>query len=425
MKKIHLIFVFVLVMVFSALTGCTSTDEVEAEPVATEKAETVEATEAPAETYVIGVIWNGMNEITEARMDYLENEVGAALGIEFIFSEEITSVDASMTFIENAYAAGAQAILSTMTDGQEQQAAKCNELGMYLAIVSSTFPTEVEDLEYFMGICGIELTKVGDAYGELITNKLDAGEEHSFLIVSGGAPMGVASHREATVAMLNKIQEIYGLTYESDAMTLATTFSQTDVVTGSNVKITLYPGFPNMDGYIAGISGLLQSGEYDVLLSVYPSTTVFATAIDEVEKALGQNIIVLSNMTFGEVAKTAFETLDSTGNSSVEGTVINPSLSGDAIGIIMLYNGLTGNADVIKPDGKAVILGGLPLVILDAEEYSSLSLLDTSPETYMFKAEDLEQLCAVFNPSVTLDDIVKAINDCTTDNLISSLEGSN
>ncbi len=435
MKRRHLLFALAILMVLSVFAGCTSTQETQneqataeaTEQAATETEETAAETETEpeADPYVIGVVWNGMNETTEARMDYLENEVGAALGIEFIFSEEIDSVDATMTFIENAYAAGAQAIVSTITDGQEQQAAKCNDLGIYLAIQSSTFPTEVEDLEYFMGICGIDLTKVGEAYGELITKKLDSSQEHNFLIVSGGAPMGVASHREATVAMLNKISEIYGLSYESDAMTLATTFSQTDAETGSNIKITLYPGFPNMDGYVAGLSSLLQTGEYDVLISVYPATTVFATAIDEVEKALEKNIVVLSNMGFGEVAKVAFETLDSTGNSSVEGTVINPLLSSDAIGVVMVYNGLTGNADVIKPEGKAVTLGGLPLVCLSAEEYTSLSLLDTSAETYMFKGDDLKEFCGAFNPSVTVDDIRKAINDATAENLIARLEGNN
>ena len=63
-----------------------------------------------------------------------------------------------ITFIENSYSAGADAIYSTITD-TEQIAAKCNELGLYLATTTSRYAEDIATMPYNLGITGVDLKK--------------------------------------------------------------------------------------------------------------------------------------------------------------------------------------------------------------------------------------------------------------------------
>lgn len=428
MKKRSVVLVLMVVMLVSLFTGCGKKEESsENASQAVESKGDVETTSAsgeteetssPNETYTIAVAWSSISDVTPVRMKYLEEEVGPALGVDFIFSEELTDAGAVITFLENAYAAGADGVMSTFTDASEQIAAKCDELGLYLVLQSSRYVDEIADIEHYMGICGVDIAKVGQAYGILMNEKLDPNNKQNILLISGGAPMGVTSHVEATSTMLKQIQELYGLTFTKDISELTTVSAITDVETGSDVKLTIVPGFPNADTYVSGISSLLQTGDYDVLLSVYPSTSVLATAIDEVEIALNKNIVVLSNVNFGEGTKAAFETLDSTGNPTLDGAVLATATAQDAYGVVMIYNGITGYSDVIKPDGKAAALGAGVLVCSSPEEFAQLSLIDTSAETYCYSGEELKQMCKAYNPDVTYEDIQKIVNEFSSADLI-------
>lgn len=405
MKK-KLAVLMVAVMLVLGLSGCGSNDS-------------DGGNAGPEETYTIAVAWHSIDASTQTRMDYLEKYLGPEIGVDFIFSETISDTDSLITFMENSYAAGADALLSTVTDGVEQIAPKAEELGMYTAFVSSTFVEEVENIPTYMGITGIDLTKVADAYSELIDLQFDPAEPTNFIIISGGSAMGVASHREATISMLRTLENKYGLTYDMDAAELAKLNATTDIATGNaDVKITIVPGFPNMEGYISGVSGLLQTGEYDAVVSVYPTAEVFATAIDEVEKALGKNIKVLCQANFGDNTKYAFETMDSTGNPTLDGAILNSGTASDAFAVILLYNGITGNSDVVKPDGKAIIFPPGPLVCGSAAVYENLELLDTSDDTYVFSADEVKQALKAYNSEATYEDIMKMSTDFSTEDIL-------
>ncbi len=375
-----------------------------------------EEAEGP-ETFTIAVGWYAIDATTQTRMAYLSEEIGPAIGVDFIFSDVIDDVEEMITFIENSYSAGADAVYSTITD-IEQIAAKCNELGLYLATTTSRYSEDVADMPYNLGITGVDLKKVGAAYEELLSAKLNPSEPRNFIIVSGGAGIGVTSHIEATSTMLSQIQKIYGLNYKEDINALTRARAITDVDTGSDIKITIAPGFPNMDGYVQGISSLLQTGDYDVMMSVYPTTSVFATAVEEVEAALRKNIMIISTATFGPPTKTAFETLDPTGNPSLDGAVISGLTAQDVFSIMMIYNALSGHVDLIKPDGRAAIFGAGMLVVKDKADYEKLEKLDTGPGTWSYTGDEVKQMLAVYNPSVTTADIYKVLDSFSTEDLI-------
>jgi hypothetical protein len=216
--------------------------------------------------------------------------------------------------------------------------------------------------------------------------------------------MGVASHREATKSILETLQEKYGLTYDKDVMDLATQDATSEISTGNeDVKITIVPGFPNMDGYVSGVSSLLQTGEFDAIVSVYPTVETFSTAIDEVEKALGQNIKVLCQANFGENTQKAFNTLDSTGNPTIDGAIINSGSASAAYGVVYFYNGITGHGDAIKPEGKAITMAPGPLVVRGADDYKKLEQLDTNDAMYVYTADEIKKLLKAYNEDVNYD----------------------
>lgn len=428
MKK-KVVSLLVAMMLIFSLVGCGSSEDAVVEETnsttnesttVTEGSETAdsveEVTSEPLEKVTIAVAWNS---IDEARMSYLKDHLGPEIGIDFIFSEEISDTAQLMTFLENAYAAGAQGFLSNVTDGTEQLASKADELGIYTAVVSSTLYEAVAEIPTYMGITGIDLTKVADAYGQLLDAQFQSSEPGNFIIVSGGSAMGVASHREATKSMLETLKEKFSLTYDMDIMDLAKTNATTDINTGSDdVKITIVPGFPNMDGYVSGVSGLLQTGKYDAIISVYPTAETFSTAIDEVEKALGKNIKMLCQANINENTSKAFNTLDSTGNPTIDGAVINPGSASDAFGVVLLYNGITGYADVVKPDGKAIIMAPGPLVASSADDYKMLEQLDTSDDMFVYTADEIKSLLKAYNEDVNYDLLMNTAKDFTTDKIL-------
>lgn len=440
MKK-QLVFVLVAVLLVLSLAGCGKSNENNADAAQTNvstnegttsgstdttnetTAETANAETAPASTpepVIIAVAWNSIDASSQAEMKYLQEYVGPALGIEFIFSEGISDIDTLMTFLENSYAAGAQGLFSTITDGLEQLVARADELGIYTAVKASRFVDQIAEVPTYMGITGVDISKVAAAYGELLQKQFNASEPAHFLIISGGSAMGVASHREAAISMLSTIKDMYGLTYDADVTELAISNATTDINTNSeNVTITIVPGFPNMEGYVAGVSGLLQTGEYDAVISVYPTTEVFATAIDEVEKAVGKNIKVLAQVNFGESTKTAFETLDSTGNPTLDGGILYSGTAQDAFGVVLLYNGITGAADIVKDNGKAITLAPGAMVCSSAAEYALLAQIDTTDDMYVYTTDELKQVIKVYNPAATHEDIMKLASDFSTDNILS------
>ncbi|TCK92497.1 hypothetical protein EDC19_2232 [Natranaerovirga hydrolytica] len=371
------------------------------------------------ENITVAVAWNSMEATTQVRMKYLEDHLGPALGIDFIFSEIISDTSELMNFLENSHAAGADALLSSVTDGIEQLVSRADELGVYTAVVSSNLYEEVAEIPTFMGVTGIDLGRVADSYGELIDEQFDSAEPGSFLIVTGGAAMGVSSHREATRSMLETLQEKYGLTYDRSIDDLAGINSTTQISTGNeDVDITIVPGFPNVDGYISGVSRLLQSGDYNAILSVYATVDTFATVIDEAEKALNKNITVLCQANFGETTKRAFETVDSTGNPNLDGAIIYPGTVNDAYGIVLLYNAVTGHSDVVNPEGRAVVMAPGPLVVQNAEAYGMLEDLDTRDDMYVYTADEVKEMLKEYNEDVDYDFLMNVTSEFSTEDII-------
>ncbi len=426
MKKFTTLFlaVVLLLSLASACSNTTATSTTEQTTAQTSTDQTsggttaeLDMSEIPSEQFVIAVGINSADEASELQKKYLSEEIGSALNIEFIFSEELADAEALLTFMENAYSSGADAVISTITNAHEAGATKAEELGLYFTTISSTYYPSVETLSHNLGVIGISAALQAEVFKSVATSVLDDGNEHNVIIVSGGAGMGVKSHFESTKGLLSMLQEKFSLTYDKSIDDLASSTAVSEIATGTDMKITVYPGFGGPT-YVSDFSSLLQTGDYDIVLETYAAFQTFAVAIDEVEKAFEMDIKQIAVTSVNDATRTAFESQDSLGNSVLSAAIINPGNVQVGMAVGMLYNALIGQKDAICPDGTSIQLNVLPWAVNGPEDYAKLSMLDTSHETYALNSDDLKMVLYNYNPNTSFELMQETLNSLTAQALI-------
>lgn len=368
--------------------------------------------------YKIAVAFTQINATALAQQKYLENYVGPAFNVKFMFSEAIDSAEAAMTFIENAYAAGCQAIMNFQNSSVEQINAKANELGMY--IINNAMPVENSDLPYVLGYMTVSIEEISEMYRKIVEELTSDGEKHNVVIVSAGAGLGNEHHYQYTYTMLDALQKAYNLTYSDTIENLAASRGMVELETGSDVKILLYPGYPNSDTYVSGLSAMLQTGEYDIVLGCNQATAKFSVAIDEVERAYGMNIKVVYFSSVDDATTAGFNTIDSAGDTSINSVLIQPGnlLVGGMFAV--LYNGISGHADVIREDGSGHYFGAPIWEAPNAEAYAAIATLDGTNGNHELSIEEIQQMLAVYNPDVSIQSIQDALNEMSSENVLAA-----
>ncbi len=358
----------------------------------------------------IGVAVNAVDETFMAAKEALEGYVGETLNVEFMFSEAISDVGALISFVENAYASACDAVYSNVTNGIDQAAAKCDELGMYFVGISSGDAEQNRSLPHYVSVAGASAEGYGQSYAAALNAVVGDGEEHSILILSGAACYGATSFIEATAGSLRALESVYGLTYTKDIDELTVSDVQTDCENDKGIKITIFPGMSDM---ATNVSPLLQSGVYDVLVgttNIYDSLSV---AVNEVEVALNKDIKFISRCVFSDAVKNAFNSQDSQGSPVLDAIVLNGTYEFIAP-VLILRNAFDGYVDNMRNNGECSRVPGMaPLVVTSPEEYNVLSA-DNMPYCYT-TAEDL---LALTGPDVTYADIDAYGASLTAENII-------
>ena len=437
MKKIASL-LLVLVLIVALFAGCSggNTPKTSASPSAAASASASAAASAPASAsasaaasapasasaaatpsakpsfgpFKIAVAFGSITPTETAMEAYLQKYIGPAFNATFVFSEALSSTDAAITFIENANASGATGLMNFYSDAQEQIMLKANDLKMFAVTNSNTVPASCQSLPYILGDMGSSVQAVADSFATITKNLTSDGKKHNVVIVSGGAGMGNNQHRETTVAILQTLQSIYNLKYDKEIVKYATVTAQTQVNTGTDMKIAIYPGYPSGPTYVQGISALLQSGDYDTVFCTFAGYTQFTAAIDQVEKAFKMDIRLASIAALGSDAQTAFTTKDSTGDTVLNAAIVKPSNLLSAGMFAELYNGLTGARDLFKAaDGKAQVVSFPMWSCSDAAGYAKLANLDKDEKTYAFTNDDLMKMIKGYTPGLTYEQFTKAM----------------
>lgn len=353
---------------------------------------------------------NAVDETFVEMKNAMENSIGPALNIEFMFSEAISDAGALTTFIENAYASGCDAVWTNVTSSIDQAAGVCEELGMYFVGISSDVAKENMSLEHYVSVTGASAAGYATAYGQALSSVVNDGKDHSVLILSGAACYGATSFIEGTVGSLQALADVYGLTYDEDLYALATSSTQVDATNSKGIKITVFPGMADM---ATNVSPLLQTGNYDVLCGTTNIYDSLGVAVDEVEKALGTDIKVISRAAFSDNIKAAFNGTDSQGSPIMDAIVLNGAYEHIAA-VAILRNAFDGNLDNMRDNGQCSRVPGMvPLVVTNADEYNALSA-DNMPYCYT----TIDDINAMIGSGATWQQINEFGASLTTENIL-------
>lgn len=403
-------------MTATMLAGCggaASSAASSAQTAASTDSATSEA--APAEKHKIGVMFSSMGATQLQQKEYLENYIGPKYNVDFMFSEILKDNGAAITFIEQARAAGCEGLMNFYSDSIEQATATANEAGIYMINNNNYIPESTQDMAYNIGSMGTSVASTAEAYGELVKQELADGQPHNVVIVSGGNAQGNRQHRETTAAILQVLQDTYNLTYDKSIDDLSVSNVQTQVSTGTDMKIVIYPGYAGTDTYVTGFSSLLQSGEYDLVLSTYAVYPKLMQPISEVEEAFDMDVHLVSIAAIDDSATSAFA------EGALNSALLEPGSMIVGAMFTVLYNAIEGNAAAIEKDGKPSQYTMLKWTCKNADEYSKLSSLNTSADTYAITTDDIDGLLVSKNADVNYDTVNGFFESLTAEGVLAKV----
>ena len=363
MKKTTIRSALAVLLAASTLTACGGS----AASSAPASAAASSTATAPAKQYTIGIAEAQANDETTVRRAYLENYIGPAYNVKFIFSEVLKDDAATKTFIENCADAGADAIIDFKSmSGQMCQICADNDM---VYAISGNYIAHPEfwetDYPNFAGAVGSNNAELGSLFGTWLKDNVEADGTEGYLIATGIASSGNQQHIEIGQGILNGIADKYGLTFEQDIADLVTVAETTNAANDNGILVTLYPGSPNKESWLPGVSALIQTGQYNTFLSAGQTYNQSATVVDEVEKSFGIDIKVASVGALGQTLMTAFNTKDTFGNPSIDlATVKSTSVLTSAL-FAITYNALNGDVQTAcrGTDGKPLYFVTLNLPI--------------------------------------------------------------
>ena len=407
MKKTTIRSALAVLLAASTLTACGGSAASSAPASAAASSTAV----APAKQYTIGIAEAQANDETTVRRAYLENYIGPAYNVKFIFSEVLKDDAATKTFIENCADAGADAIIDFKSmSGQMCQICADNDMVYAISGNYIAHPEFLEtDYPNFAGAVGSNNAELGSLFGTWLKDNVEADGTEGYLIATGIASSGNQQHIEIGQGILNGIADKYGLTFEQDIADLVTVAETTNAANDKGILVTLYPGSPNKETWLPGVSALIQTGQYNTFLSAGQTYNQSATVVDEVEKSFGINIKVASVGALGTTLETAFNTQDSSGNSSVDLVAIKAVSTQTAAMFAATYNALVSGAECRACRGE----DGLPVYftfnfipITSAEQLTEMSGWDAKETGNWIANKDfVDQMLVTVNPDVTSDDI--------------------
>lgn len=163
MKKTTIRSALAVLLAASTLTACGGS----AASSAPASAAASSTAAAPAKQYTIGIAEAQSNDETTVRRAYLENYIGPAYNVKFIFSEVLKDDAATKTFIENCADAGADAIIDFKSmSGQMCQICADNDMVYAISGNYIAHPEFLEtDYPNFAGAVGSNNAELGSLFG--------------------------------------------------------------------------------------------------------------------------------------------------------------------------------------------------------------------------------------------------------------------
>ena len=404
MKKTTIRSALAVLLAASTLTACGGS----AASSAPASAAASSTATAPAKQYTIGIAEAQANDETTVRRAYLENYIGPAYNVKFIFSEVLKDDAATKTFIENCADADAIIDFKSMS-GQMCQICADNDMVYAISDNYIAHPEFLEtDYPNFAGAVGSNNAELGSLFGTWLKDNVEADGTEGYLIATGIASSGNQQHIEIGQGILNGIADKYGLTFEQDIADLVTVAETTNAANDNGILVTLYPGSPNKESWLPGVSALIQTGQYNTFLSAGQTYNQSATVVDEVEKSFGIDIKVASVGALGQTLMTAFNTKDTFGNPSIDlATVKSTSVLTSAL-FAITYNALNGDVQTAcrGTDGKPLYFEFANMSVTSAEQLAQMNGWDdASTGNWCATTDVVDGMLTIVNPDLTAEEI--------------------
>lgn len=414
-----------LTMIMGLLAGCGSDDPSgapsSAPTVSGASSGNEDGRAIPEKKYVIGIAEAQANDEVTTRRAYLENYIAPNYNVKFIFSETLKDDAATKTFVENCIDAGADAIIDFKScTGTLAQLCSDNDI-VYTINGSYTASPELLTTDYstFAGCVGANNEQVGSLFADWMDENASEDGSEGFLISTSLASSGNVQHVEITRAVLEGLQEKYGLTYTKTIEELYQSTETTNAENDKGVLITLYPGSPNKETWLPGISALIQTGDYGVFMSAGQTYNQSATVVNEVEAATGKDIKVASVGALGTTLTTAFNTKDPQGNPSIDLATVKSCSSLTACLFAITYNQLTGYAQQMRDaDGFPMYYFFNFIAVTSPEQLTTMEGWDDRDVQYWITTtEQIDQMLGVYNPDVTSQTLLDIMSSMTYENI--------
>ena len=254
----------------------------------------------------------------------------------------------------------------------------------------------VEDNPWFLGAFGpgqpFEFQAGADMARYFIREK--AGSR--YFILSGGASLGNEMHYQRTLGMLDTIASAYGASFPLSRDELAKTEAPVTVET-DRVRVTVCPGYVNIDAFFDAARQAFEAGEYDAVLSVLPPQEMVAV-----------------------IGKTPLGVVDSYNTRNLQ--LVNAGVLRFVVGkynsmigpaFALMLNAVTGYAGDFREDGRAIrVIQGF-WVSDDPEDYREKYALSTSAAMNAYNFDDLSRVIRIFNPDANLNELVALAEACS------------
>lgn len=354
---------------------------------------------------VIAVAVNQWDAVNLQLKDYYDNYLSKELGIEFIYSDASGDVEAITKFVQNAWAAGAVALMDFATQNLtdvEPVAAKCNELGMYFTTYYQGSEEILAKYDKAVACVASEDVTLAEKFSAEVARLIDDGEPHSMVVLPLAAQYGNVQQTYASIGAVKAFAEVYGFELSDEEIKACVTkeknnYLKEDITGRADVKIAI-----DAKTDAETLSTILKTGEYDIVVISGNLYTRFQQPIMEAEQAIGKDIKVVAMTGIEEATEASFTTMDHFGNPSLNTALLTPATrAGATLGVLL--NAINGNMDAVREDGKPIMYPYPIWACRSASDYEVMGRIDTAPEYYMFTADEIKLMLKQYNDEVNPD----------------------
>ena len=358
---------------------------------------------------VIGVSVYDLDDAeVRAFRNYFENYAGVSFEAEFLYSSSINTAEEEIDFINELHKRNVKGIISFLSSDLEEVLPVCKEYGMYYVRGSGTISDEmyekVKDNPYFLGTIGPSVETEMEAAAKMTEYFAsdDQNKQNHYIIACGGTGTGNEMHRLRTISMLNRLQEIYGLSYDKPVEQLADAKDIEQIETGSDIKITLAPGYPSRDKLDKKLADLINTGEYNVVLSVLGANG-FINVIDDYEEENDTDVLLGVIDCFTEDTYELFNTRGYAGTERLNylvgkyGAIVAPSF-------VSMENALAGFSEDYRDDGNAFQLNQSFWVADSEESFNKQYALSVGMYDNTYSVKDMMKVMKSYTPETDFEE---------------------